>query len=100
QELLTPAFDTSRADAIAVTEVTRAYAQAQRVYQDLLEREGLAMERVWYTMADDITCDICRALNRVVEENGEFFCEINSKTYDAPPAHVNCRCVTTLRPKR
>ena len=99
--LLVPAFGAVRAEAIAVTETTRAYAQSQAAYQEMLEDEGITMQRVWHTLADEIVCDICRSLNRVAEdEQGLFHSDFSGRDYDSAPAHVNCRCVVELRLKK
>ncbi len=91
QDLLTPAFGAVRADAIAVTETTRAYSAAQSVYQSMLADEGITMERVWHTDNDKIVCPICRPLNNKSEDDWRGY---------EPPAHVNCRCMVGLRLKR
>lgn len=98
-ELLRPAFGRDRAEMIAVTETTRAFAQAQRIYQDLLAEQGVKMMRVWNTDNDDLVCPICRPLNGQTEnENGKF--ESIKGEIESPPAHVNCRCSVGLRLKR
>ncbi len=94
QDMLEPAFNPVRADSIAVTEVTRAYSQAQSIYQDMLGAEGVQMERVWNTDADDIVCPICRPLNGKAEDIWQ------DKFPSGPPAHVNCRCGVSLRIKK
>jgi HK97 family phage portal protein len=88
-EMLTPAFGPARAKMIAVTETTRAYAEASRAAQRYLAGYGLTMKRVWKTSADDIVCPVCGPLNGKPE--GEW------GGLDGPPAHVNCRCVVTLK---
>lgn len=100
QDLLIPAFGAVRADAIAVTEMTRAYSQAQTAYKEMLAGEGITMERVWHTLADEAVCDVCRNLNRTVENEQGLFVAFNGKEYDNAPAHVNCRCVVELRLKK
>ncbi len=91
QDLLTPAFGAVRADAIAVTETTRAYAQSQSIYKEMLAGEGITMERMWHTDNDEIVCPICRPLNGKAESDWRGY---------EPPAHVNCRCMVGLRLKR
>jgi len=51
---------------------------------------GLEMRRRWDTLRDDLTCAVCGPLNGMPEENwvAEF--------PNGPPAHVNCRCSTSL----
>lgn len=90
ERLLAPAFGESRASAIAVTEVTRAYSEATNEHQRALETEGVSMRRVWQTLRDDLVCPICGPLNGMPEDDWEIAFP------GGPPAHVNCRCSTTL----
>ncbi len=91
QDLLTPAFGVVRADAISVTETTRAYSASQSIYQSMLAGEGITMERVFHTEHDEIVCPRCRPLNGKTEDYPEW---------ESPPLHVNCRCMVGLRLKR
>ena len=101
KEMLRAAFDPIRADRIAITETTRAYSQAQTIYQGLLKDEGLNFVRVWNSDNDSIVCPICKGLNGAREnEQGKFVHPDTKREYDAPPAHTNCRCMTGLRYKR
>lgn len=85
--LLRPAFGAVRAEMIAITELTRAAAQASVFYQEELGKLGVDMERVWRTANDERVCPVCGPRNgRVVEE--------------LPPAHPRCRCGVTLRRKK
>jgi len=89
--LLEPAFGSVRASMIATTEVTRAYSQATNQYQQMLEDAGIRMTRVWNTSRDERVCVVCGPLNGKDERVwGEDYSE-------GPPAHVRCRCWTTLR---
>jgi hypothetical protein len=85
--LLAPSFGESRADKIAVTELTRAFSAATDQYQIMLGEAGLKFERVWRTSMDEIVadCPICAPMEDVKES------EWASKGVDGPPpAHVNC----------
>jgi hypothetical protein len=84
--MLQPAFGKDRAEMIGVTEVTRAYSEATNEVQELVNRTGLQMRRVWHTSQDDRVCIICGPLNGQPEEDwrGQF--------PDGPPAHPRCRC--------
>lgn len=103
KERLNAAFGAHRAELIAVTEVTRAYSQAQSIYQAMLEREaGIKMARVWgYTWSGIDTsgeCPICLPLNGVIEDDrGLFVHPETGQQYDGPPAHVKCNCSTSLK---
>lgn len=99
---LAPAFGPVRAELIAVTEVTRAYSQAQVIYQAMLERQaGIKMARVWgYTWSGIDTsgeCPICLPLHGVQEdERGLFVHPESGAEYEGPPAHIKCNCSTSL----
>lgn len=89
--LLEPAFGRARAEAIAVTEVTRAYSASVNEYQAELAAEGIQTERVWHTANDELVCPICGPKNGRPEK------EWRDKFPDGPPAHVNCRCAESTR---
>jgi len=91
---LEPLFGERRAQSIAVTETTRAYAQGSRMVREELARGGLTMDEVWQASNDERMCPICGELSGKPKARGWI---VMGVTYDAPPAHVNCRCWTTLR---
>ncbi len=90
EALIAPAFGPVRAEMIATTEVTRAYSEATNEQQKWLEGAGVRMRRIWQTLQDELVCPICGPLNEQPEDvwRGEF--------PDGPPAHVNCRCNSSL----
>lgn len=78
-----------RAQRIAVTEVTRAYAAAKYQVAEEMEQMGLPQVIVWQTEKDELVCEICAPRDGKVEGDGW--------TRDGPyglepPAHPNCRC--------
>lgn len=78
---LEPVFGEKRAERIAVTEVTRVFAQGN---QAAWESTGIVNSTVWMTAQDDLVCPICGELDGTHVGIGDI---------DAsPPAHVNCRC--------
>lgn len=83
-------FGEERALRIAVTEITRAYAQGQVIAGEALQREypDVKVVKTWFTNADDLVCDICGPLDGAEAELEESF----EGGIDEPPAHVNCRC--------
>lgn len=88
---LRPAVDKARASAIAITEVTRAASHATIEYQKYLAEKGLSFERIWNTDADELVCPVCVPLNGKGED-------VWITDYPlGPPAHVRCRCDTTLQ---
>jgi len=88
-QLLEPAFGAYRAEMIAVTEVTRAYAQAENQYQREIAEYGVEMRRIWHTAMDDKVCAICGPLDGLREDGPKGWA---AQFPDGPPAHPNCRC--------
>lgn len=86
-----PLSDPVRAKMIAITETTRAASQATTSYKDYLSERGINMTRIWNTDADELVCPICSPLN------GKTEADWGSEYPDGAPAHVNCRCDTSLR---
>jgi SPP1 gp7 family putative phage head morphogenesis protein len=75
---------------IAVTEITRAYAEGQRLAGEALRQEwpDARVTKTWFTNNDDRVCEICAPLDgKTVALDDEFGMDIQQ-----PPAHVRCRC--------
>ena len=89
RDLLEFGFSPVRAEMIATTEVTRAYRAATSAYKEMLDKQGIVMERVWSTSSDDRVCELCCPLDGKPES------EWPAGT--AAPLHVNCRCSEELR---
>ena len=93
-------FDDIRARRIAITEVTRAYAEGDRLAGKALAEEFPEVEvvKTWFTNNDDRVCPICGPNHLVTIPIDELF----PSGDDSPPSHVNCRCfrttTTRLRP--
>ena len=86
---LAPVFGESRAQVIAVTETTRAFAEGQRIIQAELSRGGVRMLRKWNTAGDEKrVCELCMDLDGKTEDEWSGI--------DGPPRHPSCRCWTTL----
>ncbi len=78
-------FGPARAERIAVTEVTRAYARgATEAYR----ASGVVNEREWLTAQDELVCPTCGGLSGKRRGLDEAF----DVGIQEPPAHVNCRC--------
>lgn len=90
---LTPIFGRARAERIAVTEVSRVFAQSElfaaRANPDIVYLQ-------WLTAEDELVCPICgpRA-NQVVGKKEDGFRAASDSILGYPPAHVNCRCSVT-----
>lgn len=85
-------FNEVRAQRIATTEITRAYAEGNQLAGEDLKRQlpGVRVVKTWFTNADLVVCPLCVELDgREVDINGEFEPGVNN-----PPRHVNCRCWT------
>lgn len=95
-EDLTPIFGRQRAELIASTEVTRAYARANR---DSYLAAGFTRWE-WRTAADERVCPICGPLNgqtvRIDEAFERFLpdeaLDMVRRSFSSPPAHPRCRC--------
>ncbi len=80
---LTPAFGVQRAERIASTEVTRAFAQGNTVaYQEA----GVVEKIEWRTARDERVCPQCGPLHGQTTDLGQTF----GGFY--PPRHPGCRC--------
>ena len=102
---LAPAFGRQRAEMIAATEVTRAYAEGTvRAYRT----SGVIKRLIWRTAMDEKVCPYCGALNgtTIAIEGGAFFdqlppelrAQLNRRAnarFTYPPAHPRCRCWVT-----
>jgi SPP1 gp7 family putative phage head morphogenesis protein len=90
-DALTPklAGNVARANAIAVTEVTRAYSAGQ---QAAYVRNGVKRWK-WLTGRDELVCPRCGPLNGKIVEIGQAFgVDAKGKEIIEPPFHPNCRC--------
>lgn len=90
-DYLTPIYGKTRAQMIATTEVTRAYAEGNIT---VWKTSGVVSGKEWHTAEDDLVCPICAPLDGMQEK-------LDGGTFDAiggfggiggPPAHVRCRC--------
>lgn len=88
-------FGDARSEMIAVTEVTRSYAESNAIAGEQMAREfpDVPVVTTWYTNNDDRVCDVCGPLDGKSVGIGETF----PGGIDIPPAHVNCRCWTQVR---
>jgi SPP1 gp7 family putative phage head morphogenesis protein len=82
---LAPVYGRQRAQLIASTEVTRSFAEANRI--GYLE-SGVVNQLEWRTAEDERVCPICGPLNGQRQPS-------RSPNFDGvgiPPAHPRCRC--------
>jgi SPP1 gp7 family putative phage head morphogenesis protein len=79
----------TRAEAIARTETTRAENQGKL---QAFKSSGKDMKKKWLAAMDDRTSDICKRLNgQVVGMNENFKDKQTNWEGPCPPSHVNCR---------
>lgn len=98
-------YSDARIKSIAVTEVTRIFAEGNLASWQSI---GFISGKRWMTVHDERVCQICGPLHmQVVDIEGSFSIPEDQLTpelqrlilqrgdelfYKAPPAHVNCRC--------
>lgn len=101
---LRPLFGETRADMIAITEVTRTFAEGNL---RLWASTGVVGGKRWMTAVDERVCPVCAPLHgRLVQVDAGFgytASELESEVlrkalghvgseFNAPPAHPRCRC--------
>lgn len=96
-------FEDYRVQRIAVTEITRLYGTAEQLAGEELQRlyPDVLVIKTWYTNEDEKSreCEICDPLHGKSIPIAELFIDVFGDVYDAPPAHVNCRCWMSTRTK-
>lgn len=93
-------FSSSRAEMIALTEVSRGQSEAEIA---AWEETGVVESTIWYTALDERVDDECASLHGVEVGLGDTFLtadELRERginpyagSLDNPPLHPNCRCV-------
>lgn len=78
-------FSRARAERIAVTETTRAYAEGNTA---AWRASGVVEGREWMTAVDELVCPLCGPLHGKIAKLNEPF----PGGIDNPPRHVSCRC--------
>ncbi len=86
---LGPMYSPVRAEMIAVTEVTRIFAEANLAVWGI---SGMVEGKRWLTAFDDIVCPICKPINTKTAGLNSSFEGGDGREYTHPPAHVRCRC--------
>ena len=83
---LAPIFGRDRAELIASTEVTRAYAEGNRI---AYAASGVVDEIIWRTTMDERVCPVCGPLADKKAPLRTGFAGVKT---GFPPAHPRCRC--------
>lgn len=81
-------YSRSRAQSIAVTETTRAFAEGNTT---AWRESGIVDRRRWNTARDELVCPVCGPLHRVTTGINDPFPD----GMPNPPAHPRCRCWVT-----
>ena len=89
KDLLEAGFSETRAQMIAVTETTRAFAEGEKLAVAQAQEYGFRMVAIWHTNRDELVCPICAPADGKPEP------EWGMAT--GPPAHPRCRCWVTHR---
>ena len=86
EQSITSLYGPVRAEAISITEITRASAEGEQglINQILRDNSSLVDDPVWQTNNDDLVCPICGPRNGKRRSSGTWT--------TPPPAHVRCRC--------
>ncbi len=97
-------FDEGRSRMIAVTEITRAYADGELEAGIELQKKypDVAVIKTWFTNNDEIVCAICEPLDGKevpFDEGWTVGGESDPEGLPSPPAHPNCRCWMQTRTK-
>lgn len=95
-------FDEDRAMRIAVSEVTNAFSDADRIAGEQLQADfpDVTATKTWWTNADGLVCFICAPLHTIEIPIGEMFMNAGTgeKDLEGPPGHVaECRCWRSTR---
>jgi hypothetical protein len=85
-----------RATMAARTEITRAYAEGQRIAGEAMREKfpEVPVVKTWLTKRDERVCEICGPVHMETVLLSESF----SNGLANPPAHPNCRCWTSVGP--
>lgn len=99
---VTEGLNEHRALTIARTELTRSVNAGQVEVWNEAANQGLVdrgrVRRVWVAVNDEATSPICEELDgQSVGMDESFVSEETGETFDAPPAHPNCRSAVVLR---
>ena len=84
-------FGAPRGKSIAVTEVTRMYADGNTA---AWENTGVVGEKRWNAAVDELVCPVCGEFHDTTRalDGGWFWL---GGVIEGPPAHPNCRCYLT-----
>ncbi|MFH1184112.1 MAG: phage minor head protein, partial [Chloroflexota bacterium] len=94
------AFSEARAQAVAITEITRSYAEGEAAACRSGEELGLfTYRKSWRTCSDELVCPRCSELDGQTADgiDGTEWTEAGEDV-PRPPQHPRCRCFVTMEP--
>jgi len=92
-------YSRKRAQLIATTETTKAYARGEKISAQEFENLGwFEYIREWQTANDDIVCPICLSLHEQTVPGTKTPFQSNIGPIDDAPAHPGCRCGVLYNP--
>ena len=89
-------FGRAHAEMVAITETTRADAEAATALQNRLGEMGVRTRRRWLTGEDERVCPICRPFDHATAEMGQPFTATNGQQAMNPPLHPRGRCQVVI----
>lgn len=98
-------FSSGHAEAIAITELTRAEAEFSEVLSEMLGDIGLNSQIRLNTSEDEKVCPICGPADGKLKDQAIFTSRGGwngqswGQRFGKPPFHVNCRCKTNVELK-
>ena len=89
---LTWRFGRAHAEMVAITETTRADAEAATALQNRLGEMDVRTQRRWLTGEDAKVCPLCVPFDHATADIGQPFTATNGQQAMNPPLHPRCRC--------
>ena len=89
-------FGVSKAEGIAVTEITRAAVEGERPVVEELSNQGVALQKVFVTVRDRKVCTTCQPMDGLkavgLGFDAHYIHPEQGVIYYRPPLHTKCRC--------
>lgn len=98
-------FSQNRAQNLAITEISRSYAEGTRA---AYRQSGTIRKLRWQASNDELTCKFCGHLNgKIIDIDGSFDStltdelrnDLQGRAFQIPPCHSRCRCWITGVPE-
>lgn len=93
---LTWRFGRAHAEMVAITETTRADAEAATALQNRLGEMDVRTQRRWLTGEDAKVCPLCVPFDHATADIGQPFTATNGQQAMNPPLHPRCRCQVVI----